>query len=409
MGKLEDDQNKLYPPGSPPPPGQTPAAPTPDAQNAVDPLIDQQNRLFPPPAPSDADIIGSGWQSHNFWNLPPGVSQGDYWQAEGRKIAGELGSGVSNVAKTLGDDLTLGYGTDALANLRGADPQSYRDEVTRAKSELRYGAPGLEAMSFLASPFRALRAGSAAEKLVAPVASKLPVAPETAATIAKRVGDFVEGGTYAGASSYGHGERDPTQLATDTAAGGILTTGLGAVSDYAAPAAKWLRSKVYGTPEGTPQEIAAGPPPGALPRTPEQYQDANQLNLWRSQAAHDMAPSQSDVGSYAKSVYGDDPAQWPEALRDIHKAAGKEGAPSLAARIIGHSATQAGTATAQYLGLGLSPEVAAVLHPAAIMATEKVLPAVTGYGSAPVKGALSNAYPALTGWRPEMTTPDWRY
>ena len=409
MGKLEDDQeHTLYPPSATG--TSVTVAPTPDAnsQNAVDPLIDQQNKLYPTPAPSDEDITGSGWNSHNFWNLPPGVSQSDYWGAEGRKIGNELVSGVSNVAKTLGDDFTLGYGTDALANLRGADPQSYRDEVARAKGELRYGAPGLQAMTFLANPLRGLRAGAAAEKVAAPIASTLPVAPETAAKIAKRVGDFVEGGTYAGASSFGHGERDPTQLAEDTAAGGLITSTLGAIGEYAAPAAKWLRGKVYGTPEGTPQEIAAGPPPGSPARTAAQDMDANQLNLWRSQSKLTSPPSQADVASYATKVYGEDPAQWPEALRDIHSAAGKEGGPNIAARIIGHGATQAGAATANYLGLGLSPEVAAITHPALASATEMALPAL-GYGAAPVKSAIANAYPALTGWRPAMKTPDWRY
>ena len=405
MGKLEDDQNKLYPPGSPAPPGQTPA-PDANSQNAVDPLIDQQNKLFPPPAPTDADITGSGWNSNNFWNLPPGVSQSDYWGAEGRKIGNELGSGVLNVGKTLGDDLTLGYGTDALANLRGADPQSYRDEVARAKGELRWGATGLQAMSFLANPLRPLRAGAAAESAVAPIASKLPVAPETAAKIAKRIGDFVEGGTYAGASSFGHGERDPTQLAEDTTAGGLLTTGLGAISDYAAPAAKWLRTKIYGAPEGTPSEIAAGPPPGVPPRTVEQDLDTQQMNLWRSQTKYGMPPEPSAVGDYATKVYGNDPAQWPAALRQLRKDVGGGNNPWLNAGA--HAATQAGSATAQYLGLGVSPEVIAATAPVTKAVTDLALPGLRLGANSAARG-LSNAFPALTGWRPTMTTPDWRY
>jgi hypothetical protein len=404
MGKLEDDQNKLYPPGSPPPPGQPPAAPTTDAnaQNAVDPLTAQQNQLFPPPQPSDEDVT-----SNNFWNLPPGVSQEDYWTAEGRKVGKVVGQAAADTGLIFGDDMS--FGMPGL--FPGQTPADYRAAVEAARQRAGGGKYGIDAMAFLANkPFQAvrlgLRGGQAAAAAAERIAPNLSV--DAVKQVARRVGDFVEGGAYTGAQSKGHGA-DLETAATDALGGGLLSTTLGGAFSAAKAAGPRIRNWVYGTPEGTPQEIAAGPPPGAPPRTPEQAMDANQLNLWRSQSKLTSPPSQADVSNYATKVYGDDPAQWPEALRDIHKAAGKEGAPSVAARIIGHSAAQAGAATANYLGLGFSPEVAAIAHPALASVTEMALPAL-GYGGAvaPVKGALANAYPALTGWRNAPNTPDWR-
>jgi hypothetical protein len=407
MESLRDTERRLYP--YRPTPESTPAQPEADAnsQNAVNPLTAHQNKLFPPPAPSDEDIT-----SHNPWNLPPGVSQGDYWGAEGRKVGGVVGQAAADTGLIFGDDMT--FGTPGFVA-----PEGYRKSVDEARERAGGGKYGIDAMAFLANkPFQAARLGlgatkaaAAGVKAIAPQASK-----DAVKAIARRVGNFIEGGAYTGAQSVGHGD-DATTVGANTVLGG----GLGLVGDEAFSAAKdagaWLRSKwggfqgkpfTGGTPEGTPQEIVAGAPPGAPPRTPEGYMDANQLNLWRSQAAHDMPPSQDNVFSYAKGVYGPDPAQWPEALRDIHSAAGSEGGPSTAARIIGHSATQAGAATANYLGLGFSPEVAAIAHPALASATEMTLP-YFGYGAAPVKSAIANAYPALTGWRNAPNTPDWRY
>ena len=410
MGKLQDDQDKLYPPGSPPPPGQTPAAADAappaaadaNSQNAVNPLIDQQNRLFPPPAPTDADIT-----SNNPWNLPPGVSQGDYWGAEGRKVGGVVGQAAADTGLIFGDDMS--FGTPGLTGVGGVSPADYRAAVDAARERAGGGKYGIDAMAFLANkPFQAvrfgLRGGQAAAAAVEKIAPNLSA--DAVKQVARRVGDFVEGGVYTGAQSKGHGS-DTETAATDALGGGLLSTALGGVFDAAKAAGPKIRNWVYGSPEGTPADIAAGPPPGSPARTMAQDMDANQLNLWRSQSKLTSPPSQADVGNYATKVYGEDPAKWPAALRDIHNAAGKEGAPSTAARIIGHTATQAGAATANYLGLGFSPEVAAITHPALASATEMALPAL-GYGAAPVKAAIANAYPTLTGWRPTLNTPDWR-
>ena len=103
--------------------------------------------------------------------------------------------------------------------------------------------------------------------------------------------------------------------------------------------------------------------------------DAQQMNLWRSQSKLTSPPSQGDVTQLRDGKF-------TAKIRRIgrrrcvrfNSAAGKEGGPNLAARIIGHGATQAGAATANYLGLGLSPEVAAIAHPALASATEMALP-----------------------------------
>ena len=409
MGKLQDDQNALYPPGSPAPPGQTPAAPTPDAnaQNAGDSLVDQQNRLHPPPPPSDEDILGSDkWNQHNFWNLPPGVSQGDYWGAEGRKIGSVAGQSAADTALIYGDDMS--FGTPGFTGVPGQSPEDYRAAVQAARDRAGAGKYGIDAMAFLMNkPFQALRLGLGGAKLVGTgIKAVAPTAAtDTVKAIARRVGNFVEGGTYTGAQSAGHGN-DAGTVAMDTAAGGVLSTVLDEGYNAAKNAGPWLRSKIYGTPEGTPADIAAGPPPGSPPRTAEQDLDTQQMNLWRSRTQHDMPPSQGDVGDYATQVYGADPAKWPAALRQLRTNVGGGNNPWLNAAA--HFGTQAGSATAQYLGLGVNPEIIAATAPVTKAATDFVLPKLR-LGANSAQTGLTNAYPALTGWRPEMTPPNWRY
>jgi hypothetical protein len=375
----------------------TSPAPTDDAETTY-------RKLHPPPSPSDQEITSQGYAPRN---LPPNVSQGDYWSAEGRKIGGELTRDAANVGTVFSDDVL--FGIPGFTPGVGAD---YRAKVEAARADMPWAArTGVDTMAFLANkPFQALRLGLRGGQAAAAAARKIApnLSPEALQQVARRVGDFVEGGSYVGGQSAGHGE-DPDTVAADALGGGLFSTAFGGAFDAARATGPRVRSWFHGAPEGTPAEIAAGPPPGAPPYTPEQAMDANQLNLWRSQSRLTSPPNQAEVGNYAERVYGPDPANWPEALRDIHSAAGKEGGPSTAARIIGHSATQAGAAATNYLGLGFSPELAAFAHPALMSATEMALPAL-GYGGAvaPVRGALSDAFPALTGWRNAPNTPDWR-
>ena len=67
---------------------------------------------------------------------------------------------------------------------------------------------GIDAMAFLANkPFQAarfgLRGGQAAAAAVEKLAPKASV--DAVKQVARRVGDFVEGGIYTGAQSKGHG------------------------------------------------------------------------------------------------------------------------------------------------------------------------------------------------------------
>ena len=411
MGKLEDRTKILYPRE---PQQDVQPSSSGESSPSSDPLTERLKRRNPAPTPSDEDITSQGYAP---WNLPPNVSQGDYWGAEGRKIGGELRHAAANVGTIFADD--MGFGLPGFVPGVGPD---YRARVDAARSDTPWAArTGVDAMAFLANkPFQAARFGLRGGQMAARAVEKLaPQASKDAVkAIARRVGNFVEGGAYTGAQSAGHGD-DATTVGANTVLGG----GLGLVGDEAFSAAKdagaWLRSKwggfqgkpfTPGTPEGTPTEIAAGPPPGSPARTPEQAMDANQMNLWRSQSKLTNPPNQENVASYARKVYGEDPAQWPEALRDIHSKAGQEGGTSTTARILGNAATQAGVATANYLGLGLSPEIATALHVAgAPLATEAILPRLPFTGaSSPTPGAITNAFPALTGWRPNLETPDWR-
>jgi hypothetical protein len=93
-------------------------------------------------------------------------------------------------------------------------------------------------------------------------------------------------------------------------------------------------------------------------------------------------------------------------LRDLHEAAGEQGGPSTAKKVVLQVGTNAIAAGGQYLGLGFSPEVSAIVHPAVTAATDAVMPMLgRSFSSNPVKGALSDAYPALTGWRNAPNTP----
>ena len=292
MGKLQDDQNKLYPPGSPPPPGQTPAAdapPTPDAHNAVHPLIDQQNKLFPPFTP---DRCGHHEQQ-SLESRQRESPQGDYWGAEGRKVGGVVGQAAADTGLIFGDDMS--FGTPGLTGVGGQSPADYRAAVEAARQRAGGGKYGIDAMAFLANkPFQAFRLGLGGAKLAA--AGVKAVAPtaatDTVKAIARRVGSFVEGGAYTGGQSAGHGD-DPTTVAENAGAGGLISAGLDEGFNAAKSGGAWLRNKIYGTPEGSPADIAAGPPPGAPPRTAAQDMDANQLNLWRSQSNLTNPPSQA--------------------------------------------------------------------------------------------------------------------
>jgi hypothetical protein len=407
MGAIQDsyDENNPTPQGS----SQTPvAAPVPApsqsaAPNSIQGSFDNKN---PTPTTTDTQL-----QDLNPWEKPADVSWTDYAYAKARKMGSALGNAGEDVGKVYADDATIGLGTSGLAASQGQNTADYRAEVQAARDRIGASQYGIDAMAFMTSPFRWLGAGAKAEQVAQ--ASIDRVAPGLTAKVAKRIGDFVEGGTYTGAQSAGHGD-DPTTVAENAAGGGLFSAGFGGISQEIAPWAKWVRGKVYGTPEGSPSEIAAGPPAGAPQTTPAaamtRDMDANQLNLWNSQAKYGMPPSQPEVRGYASKVYGDDPAKWPAALRDLHEAAGEQGGPSTAKKVALQVGANAAAAGAQYVGLGFSPEVSAIVHPAVTAATDAVMPMLgRGFSADPFKGALSDAYPALTGWRNAPNTPSWRY
>ncbi len=383
-------------PAPAPAPTPTPAAPT------TNPVKQKYLDKNPTPTTTDVDL-----EDLNPWDKPDDVNWRDYVYAKGRKMGRALSDAAEDVGKVYSDSATFGAGTAALAAARGQSIDEYRKEVQAARERVGASQYGLDAMAYLTSPMRWAGTGAKAEQLAQAGIDK--VAPGLTAKVAKRIGDFVEGSTYTGAQSAGHGE-GPEATLENAGLGGLFSTGFGAVAQEAAPWAKWVRTKLSGTPEGTPAEIAAGPPPGSPARTVPQDLDANQLNLWRSQTGYDMPPSQADVRGYASKVYGDDPAQWPAALRDIHEAAGEQGGPSTAKKVglqVGANIVAAG---GQYLGVGLDPTVSAIVHPAVTAATDAVMPMLgRGFSANPVKGALSDAFPALTGWRNVPNTEGWRY
>jgi hypothetical protein len=396
MGAIQDSFDEKNPTSQSS--AQTPTAPTPvqsSAPSSIQSSFDDKNPTSTTPDTQLQDL--------NPWEKPPDVSWSDYAYAKAHKLGAALGSAGEDVGKVYADDATYGLGTAGLAASRGQPTADYRAEVDAARQRVGASQYGIDAMAYLTSPLRWAGTGMKAEQLAQAGIDR--VAPGLTAKVAKRIGDFVEGGTYTGAQSAGHGD-DATTVAENAAGGGLFSAGFGGISQELAPWAKALRERIYGSPEGTPAEIASGPPPGAPPRTPEQAMDANQLNLWNSQSKFGMPPGQPEVRSYASKVYGEDPAQWPEALRDIHEAAGEEGGTSVAKRVTAQIATNSAAAAAQYYGLGVPPEWYPVVHPVVSAATEAIMPFTKG--APPVTGALSDAYPALTGWRNVLNTPSWR-
>jgi hypothetical protein len=401
MGAVQDSFNERNPnlkaPAAPlPAPDKTPA-PAPVVAAPKSPIQSSFDDRNPTPSTTDVDL-----ENLNPWDKPADVPWRNYIYAKGRKLSNALGSAAEDVGKVYADDATFGVGTAALAASQGQNTEDYRKEVEAARERVGASRYGIDAMAYLTSPLRWLGVGAKAEQ--AAQAGIDRVAPGLTTKVAKRIGDFVEGGTYAGAQSAGHGD-DATTVAENAAGGGLFSAGFGGVAQEVAPWARAIRERIYGTPEGTPAQIAAAQPPGS----PAEM-DANQLNLWRSQSGYDMPPSQPDVRGYATRVYGDDPANWPAALRDLHEAAGEQGGPSTAKKVALQVGANAAAAGAQYVGLGFSPEVSAIVHPAVTAATDAVMPMLgRGFSSNPVQGALSDAYPALTGWRNAPDTPSWRY
>ena len=396
MGAIQDSFDENNPASAasaaPVPAPKQPAAPAP-APNSIQGSFDDKN---PTPTATDTQL-----QDLNPWEKPPDVSWSDYAYAKARKMGSALGSASEDVGKVYADDMTFGLGAPAVAAAQGGSTADNRAEVEAARERVGASRYGIDAMAFLTNPFRVLGVGGKAEQVAQ--AGIDNVAPGLTTKVAKRIGDFVEGGSYTGAQSAGHGD-DATTVAENAAGGGLFSAGFGGISQELAPWAKALRERIYGSPEGTPAQIAAAQPPGS----PAEM-DANQLNLWNSQSKFGMPPGQPEVRGYASKVYGDDPANWPAALRDIHEAAGEQGGPSTAKKVALQVGTNAVAAGGQYLGLGFSPEVSAIVHPAVTAATDAVMPMLgRSFSSDPVRGALSDAYPALTGWRNAPNTPSWR-
>ena len=155
-------------------------------------------------------------------------------------------------------------------------------------------------MAYLTGPLRWLGTGAATER--AAQAGIDRVAPGLTTKVAQRIGDFVEGGTYAGAQSAGHGD-DPTTVATNAAGGGLFSAGFGSISRELAPWAKALRREnlwLAGRHAGGDRCGTAARRTGANAGASHGRQSTRSLEF---SVKYGMPPSQPEVRGYASKVW----------------------------------------------------------------------------------------------------------